>query len=124
MSNSQVQKFLIRCYNSFLKSLQQKLPHTKISKPTYKYTMKKLPLSDCLCGGIKARVPKKRVSKPRPTSAHVKATWASKVSLANQIPPLIKSYQGPIPPISCKFHFKCPVINPKTGFSPTITINH
>jgi hypothetical protein len=62
--------------------------------------------------------------KLRPTSAHAKATWASEVSLANHIPPLIKLYQAPIPLIPCKFHSTYPVINPETGFFPITITNH
>jgi hypothetical protein len=68
--------------------------------------------------------PQRRGSKPRPTSVHAKATWASEVPLTNQIPPFIKPYQALIPPILCKFHFIYPVINLETRFFPTTTTNH
>jgi hypothetical protein len=41
--------------------------------------------------------PQMRESKPRPTSAHAKVTRAFKLPLTDQIPPLIKPYQAPIP---------------------------
>ena len=53
-----------------------------------------------------------------PTSAQVKAIWASELSLANHISVLIKPYEIPIP---YKLQFNYPVISPETGFYPTTT---
>jgi hypothetical protein len=64
----------------------------------------------------KSLSPQKRESKLRPTSTHTKATWASDVSFANQIYPLIKPYQAPIPPIPCKLYYNYSVINIEIGF--------
>jgi hypothetical protein len=60
--------------------------------------------------------PQRRGSKLQPTSAYATATWASDVPLANQILPLIKSYQTPIPPIPSKLHSNYLVINLEIGF--------
>jgi hypothetical protein len=65
-----------------------------------------------------------RESKIQPTPAYAKGTWASDVLLANQILPLIKPYRTPILPIPCKLYSNYSVINPKIGFSPTITTNY
>jgi hypothetical protein len=69
----------------------------------------------------KSPSPQRTRNKPRPTSTHAKATWASEVPFANLIPPFIKPYQAPIPSIPSKFHSSYSVINPETGFSPTTT---
>jgi hypothetical protein len=68
--------------------------------------------------------PQTRGNKPVPTSIHTKATWASEMPSANQIPPLIKSYQALIPLILCKFHSTYQVTNPKIEVSLITTINH
>jgi hypothetical protein len=51
----------------------------------------------------KSPSPQRTRNKPRPTSTHAKATWASEVPFANLIPPFIKPYQAPIPSIPSKF---------------------
>jgi hypothetical protein len=110
-----------RISDGFLKPLQQKELLLKILTPKIKPTMRKTFKNDCM---RKNPSPQRRGSKPRPTSTHTKATWAFDVSLANQIPPFIKSYQAPITSIPYKLHFNYSVIKSEIDFSPTTTTNH